>query len=88
MDLIIGNDGYGAILVLAERNTSYCIIKKLPHGKNAKAIAKAVIRLLYAYKLTGVLIITTDNGRKFSVHRLITEGLDGVIVYFADSYCS
>ena len=27
MDLIIGKNGYGAILVLAERNTSYCIIK-------------------------------------------------------------
>jgi len=88
MDLIIGKDGYGAILVLAERNTSYCIIEKLPHGKNAKEIAKAVIRLLYAYRLTGVLTITTDNGSEFSAHQEITKGLKGVVVYFADSYCS
>lgn len=88
MDLIIGKDGYGAILVLAERNTSYCIIEKLPHGKNAKEIAKAVVRLLYAYRLTGVLTITTDNGSEFSAHEQITKGLKGVIVYFADSYCS
>lgn len=88
MDLIIGNDGYRAILVLAERNTSYCIIEKLPHGKNAKEIAKAVIRLLYAYRLTGVLTITTDNGSEFSAHQEITKDLKGVVVYFADSYCS
>lgn len=88
MDLIVGKNGYGAILVLAERSTSYCIIEKLPHGKNAKEIAKAVIRLLYAYRLTGVLTITTDNGSEFSAHQLITKGLNGVTVYFADSYCS
>ena len=88
MDLIVGKDGYGAILVLTERNTSYCIIEKLPHGKNAKEIAKAVVRLLYAYRLDGVLTITTDNGSEFSAHQQITKGLDGVTVYFADSYCS
>ena len=88
MDLIIGKDGYGAILVLAERNTSYCIIEKLPHGKNAREIAKAVVRLLYAYRLTGVLTITTDNGGEFAAHQEITERLKGVVVYFADSYCS
>ena len=88
MDLVIGKDGYGAILVLVERNTSYCIIEKLPHGKNAKEIAKAVVRLLYAYRLTGVLTITTDNGSEFSAHKYITKGLNGVVVYFADSYCS
>lgn len=88
MELIIGKDGYGAILVLADRNTSYCIIEKLPHWKNAREIAKAVVRLLYAYRLTGVLTITTDNGSELSAHQLITKGLNGVIVYFADSYCS
>ena len=88
MDLIVGKGGYGAILVLVERNTSYCIIEKLPHGKNAKEVAKAVIRLLYAYRLTGVLTITTDNGSEFAAHREISKGLKNVIVYFADSYCS
>lgn len=68
MNLIVGKDGYGAILVLAERSTSYCIIEKLPHGKNAKAIAKAVISLLYAYRFTGVLTITTDTGSEFSAY--------------------
>lgn len=88
MDLIIGKNGYGAILVLVERSTSYCIIERLPHGKNAEGVAKAVVRLLYAYRLTGVLTITTDNGGEFADHKTITKGLNGVVVYFADSYCS
>lgn len=88
MDLIVGKNGYGAILVLTERSTNYCIIEKLPHGRNAKAIAKAVIRLLFAYRLKGVLTITTDNGSEFSAHQEITKELKGVMVYFADSYCS
>ena len=88
MDLIVGKNGYGAILVLTERSTNYCIIEKLPHGRNAKAIAKAVIRLLFAYWLEGVLTITTDNGSEFSAHQQITRGLKDVVAYFADSYCS
>lgn len=74
MDLIVRKDGYEALLVLAERGTSYCIIEKLPHGKNAKAIAKDVISLLYAYRLIGVLTITRGNGSEFSAHQLITKG--------------
>ena len=88
MDLIIGKNGYGAILVLTERSTNYTIIEKLPHGRNAREVAKAVIRLLYAYRLKGVLTITTDNGSEFAAHHLITKALKGVVVYFADSYCS
>ena len=88
MDLIIGKDGYGAILVLTERSTNYVIIEKLPHGRNARQVAKAVVRLLFAYRIKGVLTITTDNGSEFAAHQDITRGLNGVVVYFADSYCS
>ena len=88
MDLIIGKNGYGAILVLTERSTNYVIMEKLPHGRNARQVAKAVVRLLNAYKIKGVLTITTDNGSEFAAHELITRGLNGVVVYFADSYCS
>ena len=88
MDLIVGKNGYGAILVLTERSTNYAIIEKLPHGRNASHVAKAVVRLLYGYKLKGVLTITTDNGSEFAAHELITKGLNGVTVFFADSYCS
>ena len=34
------------------------------------------------------MTITTDNGGEFADHKIITKGLKGVVVYFADSYCS
>lgn len=39
----------------------------------------------YAYPLTGILTITTDNGSEFSAHQEITSGLKGVVVYFANT---
>ena len=88
MDLIIGKNGFQAILVLVERSTGYVIIHRLKHGKKAKELARDVIRLLYAYKAEGVITITTDNGSEFSQHGLITKTLKGVVVYFADPYAS
>lgn len=88
MDLIIGKNGYQAILVLVERSTGYVIIHRLKHGKKAKELAAAVIKLLFAYRAEGVLTITTDNGSEFSKHQLITKALNGVTVYFADPYAS
>ncbi len=89
MDLIIGKNGFQAILVLVERSTGYVIIHRLKHGKKAGELArKEVNRLLFAYRAEGVLTITTDNGSEFSQHQLITKGLNGVVVYFADPYAS
>ena len=88
MDLIIGKNGYQAILTLVERSTGYVIIFRLKHGKKAKELAEEVIRLLFAYRVEGVLTITTDNGSEFSQHQLITKALKGVVVYFADPYAS
>lgn len=88
MDLVIGKNGYQAILVLVERSTGYVMIHRLKHGKKAKELAKDVGRLLFAYRAEGVLTITTDNGSEFSQHRLITKALKGVKVYFTDPYAS
>ena len=88
MDLVMGKNGYQAILVLVERSTGYTIIRRLTHGKKARELAKAVIGLLAAYRARGVLTITTDNGSEFSQHALITKALKGVAVYFADPYSS
>lgn len=88
MDLIVGKDGFGAILTLVERFTGYVIIRRLKHGKKAKALAEEVARLLLAYKAKGVLTITTDNGGEFARHDVISKKLGGVGVYFADPYSS
>lgn len=91
MDLIV--DAYGhAILVLLERMTGFVMMEKLPYGKRPKPLSKTVARLLFACRKY-LKTITTDNGSEFAAHRDITAGLrmkgvDDVIVYFADSYCS
>ena len=91
MDLIV--DSYGhAILVLLERLTGFVMMEKLPYGKRAKPLSKVVVRMLYGYRKY-LRTITTDNGSEFSAHSDITTGLrvkgmDDVIVYFADAYCS
>jgi len=88
MDTIVGKNGRGAILTLTERSSNFILMAKLPHGKEAVYAAKAAIRLLLPYMGDGVKTITTDNGSEFCAHEHITKVLKGVIVYFADSYCS
>ena len=91
MDLIVDAHGH-AILVLLERMTGFVMMEKLPYGKRAKPLSKAVVRMLFAYRKY-LKTITTDNGSEFAAHLDITaglrmKGLDDVTVYFADSYCS
>lgn len=91
MDLIV--DAYGhAILVLLERMTGFVMMEKLKHGKKAKHVAKAAVRLLFAYRKY-IKTITTDNGSEFAAHMDITlglsvKGMSEIKVYFTDSYCS
>ena len=49
MDTIVGKYGKGAIVTLAERNTSFTLARKLPEGKNAKALAEMVILMSLPY---------------------------------------
>ena len=91
MDTII--DSYGhTILTLTERSTNFILMERLPHGRKALPVAKAVARLLFPYRHT-LKTITTDNGCEFAAHLEITRLLsmknrEKVTVYFADSYCS
>lgn len=85
MDTIVGKDGNGAIVTLVERNTNFTLARKLPHGKNARALAEAVIMLLpYIGKIRS---ITTDNGSEFAEHLLIAKRLKTKI-FFAHPYSS
>lgn len=65
MDTIVGKDGKGAIVTLVERTTKKMLMAKSPKGKNAKAIARLVVRMLRPF-VHHVLSITTDNGTDFS----------------------
>ena len=86
MDTIVGKDGNGAIVTLVERNTNFTLARKIPHGKNARALAEAVIIMLLPY-IGKIRSITTDNGSEFAEHLLIAKRLKTKI-FFAHPYSS
>jgi IS30 family transposase len=85
-DTIVGPENNGAILTVTERLTGFLLMKKLPKGKNAKALAKILYYLLLPYK-NSVHSITSDNGTEFYEHKQIAKLLDANY-YFAHPYSS
>jgi transposase, IS30 family len=86
IDTIIGEDGKGAILTITERKTDFLLMEKMKDGKHALALARAAIRMLFAYRDT-VHTITSDNGTEFAEHELIAKKLNTGF-YFAHPYSS
>jgi IS30 family transposase len=86
IDTIVGPENKGAILTATERTTGFLLMKKLPEGKNAKALAKELFYMLLPYK-KAVLSITSDNGTEFYEHQQIAEKLN-LNFYFAQPYSS
>lgn len=86
MDTIVGKDGKGAIVTLVERNTSFTLARKLPEGKNAKALAEMVVIMLLPY-IGKIRSITTDNGSEFAEHLYIAKRLKTKI-FFTHPYSS
>lgn len=86
MDTIVGPNNQQAIVTLVDRNTNMLFMKKLKYGKDAKNLALTVIELLKPIKKK-LKTITTDNGKEFSAHEIISEAL-GVDVFFTDPYSS
>lgn len=86
MDTMVGEDGKGAIVTIVERNKSFVMARKLPHGKNAKELAKVVIAMLLPY-IGKIRSITTDNGSEFAEHLEIAKRLKTKI-FFAHPYSS
>lgn len=85
IDTIVGKNGKGAIVTIAERATAFVLIAKL-NGRSALELAKAVVRLMVPFKHL-VLSITADNGKEFAMHKYISEKLD-TDFYFAHPYSS
>ncbi len=86
MDTIIGKDGKDAIVTLVERHTNFVLARKLPEGKNAKALAQVVINMLLPY-IGKIRSITTDNGSEFAEHLLVAKRLRTKI-FFTHPYSS
>ncbi len=85
MDTIVGKDGKGAIVTLVERNTNFTLARKLPQGKNTKAVAQTVILMLLPY-IGKIRSITTDNGSEFAKHLLIAKQLKTRIFFCASLF--
>jgi IS30 family transposase len=86
IDTIVGKEHKGAILTVTERRSGFLLMKKLPKGKNAKALAMELFYLLLPYKKM-VLSITSDNGGEFCEHQRIAKLLSTEF-YFAHPYCA
>ncbi|MDR2449436.1 MAG: IS30 family transposase [Prevotellaceae bacterium] len=86
IDTIVGPENKGAILTVTERTTGFLLMKKLPEGKNAKALAKELFFLLLPYKHC-IHSITSDNGSEFYEHKVIAKNLNAKY-FFAHPYSS
>ncbi len=85
-DLISGKNHKGFMLTLTERVSKQLMTSYLPEGKNAKAVANAIIDILLPYK-EFVLSITMDNGLEFAEHKKVAEKLQAK-TYFTNPYSS
>jgi transposase, IS30 family len=85
VDLIIGEHHKGALITINDRRTGYAKIK-LMKSKNAKQIARAIVKELEPLKKY-IHTMTSDNGKEFAEHKYISEKLD-IDYYFAEPYSS
>ena len=85
IDLIIGKNHNQAIVTINDRVTGMLKMKKVP-SKEASVVAAAVIELLEEW-LAYLHTITSDNGKEFALHELISETLN-IDYYFAHPYHS
>ena len=86
IDTIVGKENKGAIVTLTERKTGLLLMEKLPKGKNAKELAKVVVRILFPYR-EHVHSIKADNGTEFAEHEIIAKKLKTQF-FFAHPYSS
>jgi len=84
-DLVLGQQGTGAIVTLAERKSRIYLTKKV-FSKDAHEVSNAIISLLSEYKDV-CHTITFDNGGEFSQHKAIAKALEAEC-YFAHPYAS
>lgn len=85
VDLVIGANHKGALITINERKTGFTIIK-LVKTKGSKEVAQAIIKALTPIKDL-CHTITSDNGKEFADHLLISKTLE-IDFYFADPYSS
>jgi len=84
-DLIIGKDHNQAIVTINDRASGVLKMKKIP-SKEASVVARAINQMLDEW-MPFTHTITSDNGKEFADHHLISENLN-IDYYFAHPYHS
>jgi IS30 family transposase len=84
-DTVLGKQGSGVLVTLAERKSRLYLVKRVKN-KQAAVVKAAIIEMLSPYK-DCVHTITFDNGGEFAGHKTIAEAL-GAKAYFAHPYSS
>jgi IS30 family transposase len=83
IDTVMGKQGSGAMVTIAERKSRFYLVKKVS-AKTAAEVRDATIEMLRPYA-DFVHTITADNGSEFVEHQAIADALDAD-VYFAHPY--
>ena len=84
-DTVLGKQGSGVLVTLAERTSRFYLVKRV-ESKHSAVVKRAIIEMLQPYK-DHVHTITFDNGGEFSEHKVIAEVLSAK-AYFAHPYSS
>ena len=85
VDLVMGANHKGALITMNDRKTGLVKIRQVK-SKDAEVVSKAIIKALKPYKPI-LKTITSDNGKEFSLHDVISKELE-IDFYFADPYSS
>lgn len=85
IDLMMGKNHKGALLVTTERSTLHTRLKKLS-GKNSEEVARAIIKCMGKNKYK-VHTLTFDNDKAFSSHEKVGKKLKAS-TYFTRPYTS
>jgi len=85
-DLVMGSAASNtAVATIVERMSGYLTLVPLPHGRDADAVADAVIERMTALPPWFTKTLTWDNGSEMARHARIADEA-GISVYFADPY--
>ena len=85
IDTVIGKHHQGALVTIVERKSKFTLIKRVAN-KKADMLTDAAIGLLAPFRKR-VFTITSDNGKEFARHNLVSKELKSQF-FFAHPYHS
>ena len=81
-DLVVGARNATAVATLVERVTRYTLVIRLPHGKDAESVRKAMARAVSRLPARLRKSMTYDQGKEMAEHKAFAKAA-GMTVYFA-----